>query len=139
MEKTKHLKLMKKLLGSIALATLASIAIAAPRLDSLNDDLKISNSSNNLLTFIFDHGHSNQVINVQPHSIQVIPRGVLNHLCEANPFKCESQVYASSSSRYLAAIIFDLSYGVQSLTVFGGDYKVGGSGFNLFFDGPWVK
>lgn len=141
MLKLHHSKPIKNFLGMISFVTATSIAIAAPNLgkDDAKTSLKISNSTKSYITFSIDGMCSNEIGVTDPRSVKTVTSKSLNKACKNNTAKCETQLYPTSNCMGIpiALVTFDLSFGVQQIAVHSQDYKVSGSGFDLFLDGPW--
>lgn len=142
MLKYHHSKPHKTIFGLIILATAASLAMAAPNIEKYNTAtaMKISNSSKNELSFSIDNICSDEW-RVNPHSVKVISQKRFNSACQANPTHCETEVYstANCSGGSIVTLIFNVTgWGVMNIIPHTDSYHIGASGFNLFFNGPWV-
>lgn len=125
--KTKIVSLLLFGSGLLGFSTLASA-----------DDLKISNNSKYDLSFSINDFCSKEFAGVDNHSVKVISEESFKKACTYNPSDCRAKVYnaAACEGKQIATVVFDTSYGIQGLYPTGIITK--GSGFNLFFEGPWL-
>lgn len=102
------------------------------------DDLKISNDSRYNLSFSVNNLCSEDFGVVDSHSVKVVSHTNFNQACAYAPTNCVTKVFSKTActGEQLATVVFDYRYGVQSLTPTGITTK--GSGFTLFFEGPWL-
>ncbi|GEM_PF-4974575 len=124
-------------------AVIASVVLSAGllmvSLAASAGNLSLANNSKNDLELCFQDVCSTDFM-VEAHSIKVVPEAVFNKACGYNKKHCLARVYVDNSSfRQIATIGFDTAFGVQSITGDSSDYSIGGSGFNLFLNGSWMK
>jgi hypothetical protein len=103
--------------------------------------MKISNSSKNKLSFSIDNTCSNEIGVINAHNVKVVSRKSIINACQAAPTHCEAEVYSTEncSGSSIVTLIFDVTgWGVMRIMPHTDSYHIGASGFNLFFDGPWV-
>lgn len=133
---------LKNFSGALLLAFAASIAIAMPNFEKrdITTDMKISNSSKNNLSFGVDNRCSEEIGVINAHAVKVISRERINKLCQQNQSHCVMQAYSTNdcTGASIATLVLDMNRGVISIVPRPHSYSVGGNGFNLFFEGPWV-
>lgn len=102
------------------------------------DDLKVSNDSKYDLSFSVNNVCSEEFGVVDNHSVKVISDENFKKVCAYDSNNCVAKVYngVSCTGKQIGTVAFDTGYGVQGLYPTGITIK--GSGFNLFFEGPWI-
>ena len=123
----------KNLVGVLVLSMLSSVALA--------DELKIANTSKNVLSFKIANVCSKNIGVVDAHSIKVISHKNLAQACTKNPNNCKIEVFdsANCSDKSIATLIVATNKsGVTSIQPPMSDaYVTKANGFNLFIDGQW--
>jgi hypothetical protein len=101
------------------------------------DDLKVSNASKYDLSFSVNNVCSEEFGVVDNHSVKAISDTNFKKACAYDSNNCVAKVYNATSctGKQIGTVVFDTNYGVQGLHPTGITMK--GSGFNLFFEGPW--